>query len=107
MHYLPNIARTYPDTVPWLEGPTNDPQPAGTMRAWFEAHDGAKVTTIQSRANGTWAPTGRTVDASRATYVQLDGSRRDYRGCAVAHADDRVLIVTTDDDTTEIAYYVE
>lgn len=78
----------------------------GSMRAWMEAHNGATVTTVQvHRDNGqAWSPTGRTVDASRAGSVRLDGSTRDYRGMRVLHATDDVLIVS---DSWHVIAYVD
>lgn len=77
----------------------------GTMRAWMEAHDGQDVHTLQAtvtnerthvgEVRSVWQPGARTVDASRAGGVQLDGSRRDYAGCRVVSASDDVLIVAT------------
>jgi hypothetical protein len=59
--------------------------PVGTLRDWMRAHDGAQVLTLQvgTDGRGAWAPGPRTVDASRASFVMLDGSRRDYAGCRV------------------------
>src|SRR4051795_1409755 len=72
--------------------------PSGSMREWMEAHDGQVVTTIQvHNGNGIpWCPTGRTIDGSTATYVQLSGSRRDYKGMRVIARTDNVLIVADD-----------
>ena len=79
-------------------------KPAGTMRAWMSAHNGQKVTTIQVNWS-TWAPTGRTIDASRSSYVTFDGSRQDYAGMSVIHADETTLIVDSEHCTA--AYVIE
>lgn len=51
-----------------------------TLQVTFD-HDG-KITQI-------WAPGPREVDASHATYVKLDDSRRDYAGIVhIAHSDE-------------------
>lgn len=83
----------------------DDPDPSGTMRDWFYGKGGLGVTTLQVNGLGAWAPTGRTVSTKAKTYVTLDGSRRDYAGLKVIHADERVLIVDGKDET--IAYYAE
>ena len=79
----------------------------GTMRAWMERNNGCKVTTVQvNRNDGTaWAPTGRTIHATRAGSVQLDGSTRDYAGMKVRHATPECLIVS--DNWHTIAYLIE
>ena len=71
----------------------------GTMRAWMQAHHGERVDTLQaSHSNGRlWAPLGRTVDASRATRVELNGSSRHYAGCRVIASSATVLAVTSSD----------
>lgn len=68
--------------------------PSGTMRAWFTARDGRAVNTVQGGAQ-PWAPLARTVDASRAGRVRLDGSSRDYAGCRVLGVTDDALLVAT------------
>ncbi len=84
----------------------NNPRPAGRMRDWMTLNHGRKVTTIQVGPGGTWAPTGRTIDAkTRATMVRLDGSTREYAGFRVIHAYPRVLIVESVD--TAVAYVLE
>lgn len=77
--------------------------PVGTLRKWMTAHDGATVDTLQFRTwcghdtLAAWAPTDRTIDASRAGSVRFNGSRLDYRGVRVIGADD-VSIVTLSDE---------
>lgn len=83
----------------------DNPRPSGTMRDWFYGKGGLGVTTVQVNGMGVWAPTGRTVSTKAKTYVTLDGSRRDYAGLKVIHADERVLIVDGKHET--IAYYAE
>lgn len=80
---------------------------SGTLRAWMQAHHGGKVTTIQiDQNNGSaWAPMGRTVDASRASSVKLDGSTRDYAGMRVKHTAPNCIIVA--DDWHAIAYIAD
>ena len=77
--------------------------PVGTLRKWMTAHDGATVDTLQFRTwcghdtLAIWAPTDRTIDASRAGSVRFNGSTLDYRGVRVIGADD-VSIVTLSDE---------
>lgn len=78
--------------------------PAGTMRAWFTDHEGQAVNTLQGGAR-PWAPLARTVDASRSTYVRLDGSSRYYAGCRVIGVTDDALLVATGGD--QILYWVD
>ena len=70
--------------------------PASPARETWVA---ALTRGMEGRAGGevrsVWQPGARTVDASRAGGVQLDGSRRDYAGCRVVSASDDVLIVAT------------
>jgi hypothetical protein len=67
----------------------------GTMRAWMTAHDSASVETLQIGIDplSVWAPGPRTVNAAAATYVEFDGSRRDYAGMHVLGASPTVLAV--------------
>ena len=55
------------------------------MKAWFQDHHGKRVHTQQrdKHTGRVWEPGPRAVDATRATYVTLNGSRRDYRGMKV------------------------
>src|SRR5690554_3821390 len=82
-------------------------KPTGTLRAWMERHNGRQVTTLQvHNGNGTaWAPTGRTIDATRAGSVILSGSTRDYKGMRVIAASADCIIVR--DDWHTVAYVVE
>lgn len=87
-------------------------QPAGTMRAWFQRHDGRTVDTLQAtvgndgRISNVWTPSGRLIDASRASSVSLNGSTRDYAGCRVIAASDSALIVATHyGDATQLCAY--
>lgn len=77
------------------------------MRKWFEAHDGQTVFTAQmdrTRPDAPlWYPGPREVDASKATYVTMNGSRRDYKGMKVVEATETTLVVR--DDWHEIAYW--
>jgi len=76
---------------------------SGTLRKWMTAHDGVTVDTLQFRTwcghdtLAVWAPTDRTIDASRAGSVRFNGSTLDYRGVRVIGADD-VSIVTLSDE---------
>ena len=76
----------------------------GTARAWFRSHHGGRVDTVQVSEWGGWAPLDREVDASRATYVTLGGSRRDYTGVRVVAATPTAILVETDDATIMYAY---
>ena len=54
-----------------------------SLSTWM--HGARLVTTLQATFNGDtltrlWSPGLRAVDTSRASYVLLDGSRRDYAG---------------------------
>lgn len=74
-------------------------RPRGTMAAWFKARNGGAVDTLQVKRSGApWLPGPRKVDASRASFVLLDGSRRDYAGTRVLGADDTTLVVHADPD---------
>ena len=90
-----HVARVYDATI--AAGPR------GTMRAWFAAHDGDDVHTLQGGPR-PWMPGLRVVDASRATYMTMNGSRRYYAGCRVVGATDDALIVT-DSGGTPIIYF--
>lgn len=87
--------------------------PNGTMRAWFQRHDGRTVDTLQAtvgndgRVSNVWTPSGRLIDASRASSVSLNGSTRDYARCRVIAAGDNALIVATPwgDDATQLCAY--
>lgn len=88
-------------------------RPRGTVRKWFEAHDGDTVWTLQAQVapqgvlSNVWLPGPRTVDASHATFVLLDGSKRDYSGFRVVAADDEVLIAETKwGVSTQFAIYI-
>ena len=74
------------------------------MKAWMKDHHGKRVHTQQrDKLTGrVWTPGPRTVDASRATYVTLGGSRRDYRGMKVVEKTaDRL---TVEDEAHRITY---
>lgn len=81
--------------------------PMGTLRKWMVAHNGEVVTTVQiHNGNGTaWTPTGRTIDASKSTYVELSGSARYYAEMHVVATAPNVIIVADDEHT--IAYVIE
>lgn len=78
----------------------------GTARGWFASRDGAEVHTLQATitaapdaapdaamaARSVWTPGARRVDASRASYVTLGGSRRDYAGLRVIAATPGALL---------------
>jgi hypothetical protein len=73
----------------------------GTMRAWMEAHNGARIETLQATVSidggirDLWTPGARILDATRSTFATLNGSRRDYGGCRVLAAGDETLIIVT------------
>lgn len=75
---------------------------SGTARKWFEARHGKEVALVQfsvqegGMPTNVWVPGARTVDASRATFVEFDGSKRDYRGLRVEAASDSVLVASTE-----------
>lgn len=91
-------AKTYRETL------TGQRQKSGTAKAWFQARHGQLVDTLQASQMGLWGPNGRVIDASRGTYVRLDGSIRDYKGLKVVHVTDDVLMV--EDDLSMIIYVV-
>lgn len=76
------------------------------MREWLTSHDGMRVHTIQGNVRSVWAPMDRTVDASRATYVRLEGSRRDYAGMSVKHHTESVLVTVDSSSDTLCVYFV-
>lgn len=82
-------------------------KPRGTMRAWMQGHNGHPVTTIQvnNETGNVWAPTGRIVDATRASHVLLGESRRAYAGMTVLAVSPGALIVR--DETHTVAYVIE
>ena len=80
----------------------------GSLAEWMASMDGRTVDTVQVTAFGAWAPLGRVVNASRATYVTLGGSRRDYRGTRVVGVSDRAILVElTDGGETGAVLYVD
>lgn len=83
------------DALAEWEGVAASLTPAGTMRVWMTAHDGDTVETLQVHTDqlSVWAPGPRTVDASAATYVEFDGSRRDYAGMHVLGSSPTALVV--------------
>lgn len=72
--------------------------PSGTMRRWFEERNGQRVDTIQFDmvGGGLWTPLLREIDASRSSFVRLDGSYREYAGMRVVARSDTALIVHND-----------
>lgn len=74
------------------------------MKRWMTDRHGKIVTTVQTdkRTGSDWAPGARTVDASRATYVLLDGSRRDYKGMKTVYMDETTL--TVEDEFHRVEY---
>jgi hypothetical protein len=73
-----------------------------TLRKFMEANHGKLVSTVQTSEDGrVWMPGAREVDASRATYVLLDGSHRSYAGCTVlAHGEGTMTVLDTQMKTT-------
>jgi hypothetical protein len=79
--------------------------PMASLKGWMRMHHGEQVCTLQVNLDGTapWCPGPRTVDAySRASYLLLDGSRRDYAGTRVVSASAHGVIVVT--DSQAVAY---
>lgn len=76
-----------------------------TLKTWMTERNGQTVSTLQTdkRTGRTWQPGARMVDATRATYVTLDGSRRDYAGLRVQHSTAHTLTVS--DNWHVITYY--
>jgi hypothetical protein len=81
------------------------PPATGTMKAWCQSHDNAKVLTVQKdNFRGTfWIPLPRIIDATkRAGAVFFDDSARDYSGMTVLSSSEEMLIVS--DEWHTIAY---
>lgn len=76
----------------------------GTMRDWFRAHHTNLVETLQLGRLGVWRPGERRVDASRASFVRMDDSRRDYAGLRVVRLSDDALLVADDGDGEVVLY---
>lgn len=91
-----------------------DNRSRGSLGTWAKQHHGTKLETLQVTLNpngeitGAWQPGGRTLDATRATYAMLDGSREDYKGNTVIHADDQCIAFTYSwgDDTRVVFWYI-
>lgn len=81
-----------------------DGSPRGTMKAWMQERHGRFVQTVQvdNRTSSMWAPGARIVHARASTYVELDGSRREYAGMRVLAVTATTLIVA--DNWHTIAY---
>lgn len=78
-----------------------------TFKRWMQEHHGATVETVQldTKRGTTWEPGPRVIDAeTRASYVLLDGSRRDYAGMKVERSTDDSIVVS--DDWHHIRYSV-
>ena len=73
--------------------PTGISRDHRTMKAWMLDNNGAIVDTVQVQWGTPWAPLARTVDASRSTFCELDGSRREYKSMKVVASDADHLIV--------------
>ena len=53
------------------------------LKNWLQhgkQYDTTQATLRDGKLVRVWSPGVRTVDTSKATYAQFDGSRRDYRG---------------------------
>lgn len=90
------------DAVRWARDLVERAPTSGrtTMRDWMEIRRGRQIDTLQLSGGGSlWAPTARIVDPSRSTYVELGGSRRDYRGSTVVGSSDDMLSVVFTDGT--------
>lgn len=61
----------------------------------MQQHHGKRVYTQQRNVitGDLWEPGPRAVDATRATYVMLNGSRRDYQGMKIVEKTEDQLIV--------------
>ena len=76
----------------------------GTMRAWFEAHKGDQVDTLQVHQDGQlWCPQARVINDVRPTFAEIGGSRRHYREAQVITQDADTLIIHT--ETAICAYW--
>lgn len=89
-----------------------DNQKRGSLKTWAQQHHGTKLETLQvtldadGNITGAWQPGGRTLDATRATYATLDGSREDYKGNTVIHADSQCIAFTYQwGDSTRIVFW--
>lgn len=76
------------------------------MKDWMKSHHGEQIQTHQKdkRTGKVWYPGPRVVDASRATYVKLGESRRDYKGMKVIEKGPYLLMVEDKDHV--IAYHI-
>lgn len=91
-----------------------DNRSRGNLKTWAGQHHGTKLETLQVTLNpdgkitGAWQPGGRTLDATRAIYAMLDGSREDYKGISVIHADDQCIAFTYPwgDDMRVVFWYI-
>lgn len=74
--------------VPTSKAGTREGKIMATLKNWMQSHDGQKVHTIQysSESGQYWTPASRVVDASHASYVTFNGSRRDYKGMKVVES---------------------
>lgn len=81
---------------------TGERKKSGTMKAWFEKRHGQSVNTLQLNFMGTWAPQDRVIDSHHGTFVNLGGSRRDFAGLRVIHADGDTLMV---EGRNEVIFY--
>ena len=101
----PEHRATWGDTLPT--------ERRGTVRAWMAERHGRRVDLLQvtahadGRLTSGWAPGPRTVDASAAGRVELDGSRRDYAGCRVVAVDAARLVAVAPwgDDAVQVMIY--
>jgi len=77
-----------------------DAPPNGTLRAWCQDHDGAIIDTVQVGYGGwLWAPLARKLDATRPSFLTLDGSRREYAGMRVVAVTSDAILTASGEET--------
>lgn len=81
---------------------TGERHKSGTMKTWFEKRHGQEVNTMQLNFMGGWAPLHRVIDSHHGTFVSIGGSRRDFAGLRVIHADEHTLMV---EGQNEVIFY--
>ena len=68
----------------------------GTMRAWFAAHQGRPIDTLQVHQDGgVWSADPRVVGEVHPTYVEIAGSRRYYGATRIVTQTPTTLIICT------------
>lgn len=81
--------------------------PKVALKRWITSHDVLETLQVtftdDGRPRSLWWPGPREVDTSAASYVRLNGSRREYRGVTCLGSS-RDAWVGQDDEGTLIVY---